>query len=128
MIKERSITLCRISIKIVVIIKCQNVYIGISRIPRHILCLGLQRSVWRIHIKHIVHAFGFQIISGICIQTLVAFCCIGSSPPEPSSGIFMEWTENHRDILCFQCIGIGCNRIKICIKHIILLSTRQNLL
>ena len=128
MIKERRICFSRIGIKIVVIVKCQNIYIGISRITRHILRLGLQRSVWRIHIKHIVHAFGFQIISGICIQTLITFRRVSSSPPEPSAGILMQWTEDDRDILLFQCIGIECNRIKICLKYLILLSTRQNLL
>ena len=128
MIKERRICFSRIGIKIVVIVKCQNIYIGISRITRHILCLGLQRSVWRIHIKHIVHALGFQIISGICIQTPVTFCGVCTAPPEPAAGILMEWPENHWDILLFQCIGIECNRIKICLKYLIFLSTRQNLL
>ena len=48
--------------------------------------------------SNFAHPFGFQILSGICIQTLITFRRVSSSPPEPSAGILMQWTEDDRNI------------------------------
>ena len=74
---------------------CQNIYISISWICFHIVFFCFQRTIWRIYIKHIMYALGFKIVSCICIQTLVTLYGVCTSPPEPTSCILMEWTEDY---------------------------------